>query len=154
MIVYFSIHLPWRLMSDHLDKEKKVKLLSIGKRGKCNILSKIYYLKHLLSKSCIFLRAWKEPSGRASKVCIFRFCSFCCNFLDTFNNNYNSRCFKLKMLLFLLFSGDSPVHHLDSIIDHWIYKTPGLIDNAVEVSNKDNRFTVTKRVSQVHIYFH
>ena len=56
------------------------------------------------------------------------------------------------MLLFLLFSGDSPVHHLDSIIDHWIYKTPGLIDNAVEVSNKDNRFTVTKRVSQV--YFH
>ena len=56
------------------------------------------------------------------------------------------------MLLFLLFSGDSPVHHLDSIIDHWIYKTPGLIDNAVEVSNKDNRFTVAKRVSQV--YFH
>ena len=56
------------------------------------------------------------------------------------------------MLLFLLFSGDSPVHHLDSIIDHWIYKTPGLIDNAVEVSNKDNRFTVAKRVSQVHIF--
>ena len=57
------------------------------------------------------------------------------------------------MLLFLLFPGDdSPVHHLDSIIDHWIYKTPGLIDNAVEVSNKDNSFTVAKRVSQVYLH--
>jgi len=43
---------------------------------------------------------------------------------------------------------DDSVHHLDQVIQHWIYKTPNLIDDAVFVSEKDTRLVVAKRVTQ------
>jgi len=43
---------------------------------------------------------------------------------------------------------DDSAHHLDQIIDHWIYKIPNLIDDSVFQSEKDLRLTVAKRVTQ------
>ena len=69
---------------------------------------------------------------------------FGCNFFKI-----NSRCFELIFCCFFFFSADDSVHHLDQVIQHWIYKVPNLIDDAVFVSEKDTRLVVAKRVTQV-----
>ena len=43
---------------------------------------------------------------------------------------------------------DDPRSYLDQVIAHWIYKIPFLIDESVDVSEKDLRLTVAKRVTQ------
>lgn len=53
-----------------------------------------------------------------------------------------------------LFKRDSsyksdPASYLDQVIQHWIFKIPFLIDESVEKSEKDLRFTVAKKVTQV-----
>ncbi len=46
-------------------------------------------------------------------------------------------------------SQTDPKTYLDQVIEHWIYKIPFLIDESVDQSEKDLRFSVAKKVTQV-----